>query len=278
MKLWYQSLTREGGAWGNYPKALRRVLDKVKAPGTEIEVHGLTKTGGAGDQYRYLEFLETAEVLENVHIAMERGFDAFLIGNICDPGLREAREFASIPVLGLCESSLHLACMMGASFSLVTINAKFTPRIIENVDRYGLKSRMAAVSRMQVERLMDLSAAFEEGEARSRIAAEFDRAARANAEAGAEVVIAAGGVVMALLADADIHEAGGHEAAAGLPILNGISALVKTGEMAVGLSRVMGGRFASRVRAYAPPPPDQIDELRRFYGQGIYPGVVSKGK
>jgi allantoin racemase len=137
MKLWYQSMSREGSAWGNYPKALRGVLDKVKATGTEIEVHGLTKIGGAGDQYRYLEFIETAEVLENVHTAMARGFDAFLIGNICDPGLREAREFATIPVLGLCESSLHLACMMGTSFSLVTINSKFTPRIVENVDKYG---------------------------------------------------------------------------------------------------------------------------------------------
>ena len=271
MKLWYQSMTREGGAWGNYPKALARVLDKVKAPGTEIEVHGIKKVGGAGDQYRYLEFLETTEVLENVHVAMQRGFDAFLIGNICDPGLREAREFATIPVLGLCESSLHLACMMGTSFSLVTINAKFTPRIIENVDKYGLKSRLAAVNRMQVERLLDLTAAFDDMAARDRIAAEFDRAARANAEAGADVVIAAGGVVMALLADADIHEAGG-----GLPILNGITALVKSGEMAVGLAGVMGGRFASRIGAYAPPPPDQIDELRKFYGSGIYPGVRGK--
>jgi allantoin racemase len=270
MKLWYQSMTREGSAWGGYPKALRQVLDKVKAPGTEVEVHGLTKTGGAGDQYRYLEFLETAEVLENVHLAMARGFDAFLIGNICDPGLREAREFASIPVLGLCESSLHLACMMGTSFSLVTINAKFTPRIVENVERYGLRGRLAAVNRMHVERLLDLPAAFDDKAISARLAAEFDRAARANAEAGAEVVIAAGGVVMALLAHADIHEAGG-----GLPILNGITALVKTGEMAVGLSRAMGGRFASRVRTYAPPPADQIGELRKFYGPGIYPGVGS---
>ena len=67
------------------------------------------------------------------------GFDAFLIGNIADPGLQEAREIADIPVLGLCELALHVACMMGASFSLVTINAKFTPRIVENVRRYGLQ-------------------------------------------------------------------------------------------------------------------------------------------
>lgn len=268
MKLWYQSMTREGDHWGAYPQALRRILDKVKDAGTEIEVHGITEIGGAGDQYRYLEFLETGEVLKNVHTAMERGFDAFLIGNIGDPGIREAREFASIPVLGLCESSLHLACIMGASFSLVTINDKFTPRIVENVDRYGLRGRMAAVNRMRVERLMDLAAAYTEADARARVVDQFNIAARANAEAGAEVVIAAGGVVMALLADNDIHETPD-----GIPILNGITALVKMGEMAVRMAAVMGGRFASRVRSYAPPPRNQIAELRRFYGPGIYPGI-----
>ena len=71
---------------------------------------------------------------------MREGYDAFLIGNIADPGLHEAREIANIPVLGLCESALHVACMMGANFSLVTINEKFTPRIVENVVRYGLRS------------------------------------------------------------------------------------------------------------------------------------------
>ena len=30
MKLWYQSMTREGDHWGNYPKTLRAILDKVK--------------------------------------------------------------------------------------------------------------------------------------------------------------------------------------------------------------------------------------------------------
>jgi len=86
-------------------------------------------------------------------------------------------------------------------------------------------------------------------------------------EAGAEVVIAAGGVVMALLAHADIHEA------AGMPILNGIINLVKLGEMAAKTNRLMGGRFTSKYRSYAPPPADQITEFRKHYGADIYPTV-----
>ena len=141
MKLWYQSMSRQT-EWGGYPRVLREILDRVRDPDTEIHVAGITEIGGVGDQYRYLEYLETGEVLKNVHRAVREGFDAFLIGNIADPGLREAREIADIPVLGLCESAMHVACMMGANFSFVTINEKFTPRIVENVARYGLRDAL----------------------------------------------------------------------------------------------------------------------------------------
>ena len=82
------------------------------------------------------------------------------------------------------------------------------------------------------------------------------------------MVIAAGGVVMALLAHADIHQTED-----GIPILNGITNLVKLGEMAVKLNRIMGGRFTSKRCSYAPPPPDQIVEFRKHYGADIYPTV-----
>ncbi len=104
MRLWYQSMSRQE-EWGGYPAVLRAILDKVKDPGTEIHVAGITEIGGVGDQFRYLEYLETGEVLKNVQRAVVEGYDAFLIGNIADPGLREAREIANIPVLGLCEVS-----------------------------------------------------------------------------------------------------------------------------------------------------------------------------
>ena len=217
MKLWYQSMSRQT-EWGGYPRVLREILDKVRDPDTEIHVAGITDIGGVGDQYRYLEYLETGEVLKNVHRAVREGFDAFLIGNIADPGLREAREIANIPVLGLCESAMHMACMMGANFSFVTINEKFTPRIVENVDRYGLRARFAGANRMAIERITDLGPGFDNPEAQARILAQFNAAARKNTEAGAEVVIAAGGVVMALLAHAGVYETED-----GVPILNGIT-------------------------------------------------------
>jgi allantoin racemase len=269
MKLWYQSMSRSA-AWGDYHPVLRRIIAAAKEPDTEVELHGITKVGGVADQYRYLEYLESGEVMENVQIAMARGFDAFLIGNIADPGLRECREIANIPVLGLCESALHLASIMGANFALVTLNEKFTARIVENVDRAGLRGRLAGTRRMQMERILDLKEGFRDPAARARIIETFLAAARASVDDGAEVVIPAGGVAMALLADAGVHEAG-----RGAPVLNGITALIKMGEMAVRMNRLMGGRFVSKRLAYAPPGAEQIAEIRTHYG-AVYPTVEAR--
>jgi allantoin racemase len=255
-------------AWSDYNKALRGILDRVKDRDTEIEVHGITKIGGVADQFHYLDYLESGEVMTNVQVAMKRGFDAFLIGNIGDPGLKMCREIANIPVLALCETSLHLACQMGRNFSLVTINEKFTPRILDNVHYYGLAGRMACWNRMKVDRILHLDAGFTDMKARKNIIDQFLKAANANVEAGAEVVIPAGGVVMALLAEAGIHEADRNT-----PILNGITALVKQAEAVVKINRIMGGKFLSKRLYYAPPSTDQIDEIRKYYGN-IYPTVA----
>lgn len=271
MKLWYQSMSRQT-AWQSYHNVVRKILDQVKDPGTEIEVHGITKVGGVAVQYRYLEFLETGEVMQNLQTAMRRGFDAFLIGNIVDPGLRECREIANIPVLGLCETSLHLACLMGANFSLVTINEKFTPRILENVSRYHLDRYLVAVQRMNIDRTQDLDAGFTDEKARRAHVKRFLEAADATIEAGAEVVIPAGGGVMTLLAHSGVYAA-----SKGTPILNAITALVKMGEMAVKLNRIMGGNFTSKRLQYAPPASDQIDEIRKYYGD-VYPTVKGRSR
>ena len=268
MKLWYQSMSRTQ-AWGEYHPVLRRIVDKVKDVNTSVEIHGITKIGGVTDQYRYLEYLETGEVLENVQRAQDEGFDAFLIGNIADPGIRECREIATIPVLGLCESAMHLACMMGANFSLVTLNEKFTARIVENVDRAGLRSRLNGVARLKMDRILDLKEGFTNPQARQQIIEEFLKCAGTLVEAGAEVVIPAGGVAMALLADAEVNNAG-----KGTPILNGITSLVKMGEMAVQMNRLMGGAFVSKRLSNAPPSLSQLDEIRRYYGN-VYRSVVA---
>lgn len=263
MKIWYQSLTRPS-AWEGYNSALRDVLNAAKDVDTEIEVHGILKRGGIGDQYRYLEFIEAQEVLENVEQASQQGFDAFLIGNICDPGIREAREITNIPVLGLGETSFHLASFLGANFSLVTGTEKHLPKITENVRKYGLHDNLHSVHAMQVTRLVDLDEGFTSTPAKQALVEQFLVESELAVAKGAEVIIPAVGVLMVLLAQQNIHSTKSN-----VPILSGVNALVKMGEMAVRLRRLMQGSWTSRRNMYARPPCGQIDEIRAAYG-GVY--------
>jgi len=77
---------------------------------------------------------------------------------------------------------------------------------------------------------------------------------------------------MALLAEFGVHTVGKNT-----PILNGIVSLVKMGEAAVKINRIMGGNFLSKRLYYAPPGSDQIDEIRKYYGD-VYPTVKSPKK
>jgi Asp/Glu/hydantoin racemase len=267
MRLAYQSLgASRGSRDGPYGVLLKKIAESAAAPGTEISINGLAPHRAIADQYRYLEFLDTAEVLENGLKAESEGYDAFLIGNMFEPGLHELREVLNIPVLGLRESSIHLACLMGASFSLININPKFTHRIVEGVKASGLGSRLVSVERLTIERPGVFDVALREAEAKAEIVRQFVEVARRSLDKGAEVLIPAGGALMALLADAGIHEVDS------APVLNGIFALVKTAELAVQV-RKMTGTFTRKRMVYAPPTGQLLTDVRSAYGQHVYPGA-----
>jgi Asp/Glu/hydantoin racemase len=267
MRLYYQSLgvTRRSED-GPYAQKLAAILDGAVAPGTTVEVHGLAPGKAIADQYRYLEHLDTGEILDHGLAAERDGCDAFLIGNIFEPGLHALREALNIPVLGLCEAAVTLACLMAPNFSVVNVNPKFSRRVTENIAGYGLSGRLVSIDRMQVERAAVFDHAFEDRAARDGVIAGFRAAARAGLDKGAEAVIPAGGIVMTLLADAGVHEVDG------APVVNGLLALAKLGELAAGL-KALTGHFTSKRLTYAPPSGALLDDIRRVYGAHLYPGA-----
>ena len=262
MRLWYQSFARASER-GQYGEALRAAVRMSADPGTEVEIHAIERGGGVADQYRYLEYRDTREVLDNAIQAEKLGFDAFLLGNILDPGVDECRELLHIPVLGLCETNLHLACMMGRRYGVITVNPKFTPRILENVRRYGLWQQMAAVELMRVTRLSSLAAGFVPGDAQAAILDQFRTAARSCLAQGAEVLFPAGGTLMVLLSYLGIREVDG------APILDGIPSLIKMGETAVKLGGLLG-TFTSKALTYRPPEGDVLAQVHHCYGPDVY--------
>lgn len=263
MRLWYQSFGWHDG-FSDYAKTLHNVVTGAADPGTEVSIHGLTRSGATNNYFRWLEFLDTKEVIENGIAAQKAGYDAVLVGNIADPGLRELREILTVPVLGLCETALHLACLMGGGFSIVTLNDKFTPRVLENIDRYGLSKRLVSVEKLKTEQLWSMNAAFHDPAAEKAFAAQFAGAAAAGIAKGADVVIPAGGVVMAFLAKIGMHDVDGAR------VVNGMLGLVKLGEAAVKLQALTGG-FISKRGTHAPPVGEVLASCRARYGDEIYP-------
>ena len=264
MKLWYQSLARHTESIP-YGAILRRLIGSCADPGTEVHIQGIAEAAGIGVHYRFLEYQDTKEVIYNALRAEREGYDAFLIGNTSDAGIREAREMVNIPVLGLSETSMHIACMMGASFGLVTISEKWTPRNMENVRRCGLESRMVGAEPLNTSP-MELRKSMGDRTLRDQVIADFMAAAKRLLERGAEVIIPAGGDIIVFLMEDGIYEV---ERA---PIVNGIVELVKMGELAVKLKKITG-RFKSKRLQYAAPTGDFLKRVRDFYGPDVYPGA-----
>lgn len=266
MKLWYQSLSRHGQSESNpYSAELKKIIGSVIDPGTEVHIQGVTGSAGIGQHYRWLEYHDTKDVVYNAIQAEGEGYDAFLIGNISDAGIREAREQVNIPVLGLSETCMHLACMMGAKFGMVAISEKWILRLTENAQRYGLERQLAGIEPMRTSPV-DLKKGMMDPGHRVNLLEQFKSAASRLLERGAEVIIPAGGEIVVFTVEAGMYE---FERA---PIINGIVELVKMGETAVKLQRLTG-RFISKRSSYAPPSGDYLERIRGFYGPHVYPGA-----
>ncbi len=265
MRLYYQTLgMSRGSKSGEYGQLLRHVIATAAATGTTIDIFGLAPHRAVADQYRYLEFLDTSEVIDNGLKAQAEGYDAFLIGNFFQPGLHELRELLTIPVLGLAESSVSLACLMGPTFSLINVNPKFNRRIVEGITLQGLAGRMTSVEMLTVERPGSFDIALRDPAVRDAIVAQFTETAKRALDKGAEVLVPAGGSLMAVLLQAGVQQI------EGAPVLDGITALVKTGEMAVQM-KALTGSFTSKRLTYAPPSGKILADARASYGAHIYP-------
>lgn len=93
----------------------------------------------------------TFEFYEHIYIrnfmkaavwAEENGYDAIVSGCFYDPGLREARELVKIPVVGVCEASLHVASMITAGkFSILVATRKEIPKMTATTRDYGFESK-----------------------------------------------------------------------------------------------------------------------------------------
>lgn len=165
--------------------------------------------------------------------ACSDGFDAVVIACFEDPGLYGAREVLAMPVFGIAESAMLIACTLGHSFSIITTPARYRPITTDLVRQYGLERRCASVRTVE---LPDLSP----DEDRATAAILTIEARRALEEDGAEVLII--GCSKLSRFDKEL------EGALGVPVLDGVACAIKLAEACVGY-----GLRTSKRLGFSPP-------------------------
>jgi allantoin racemase len=161
---------------------LLSVIERVRRKDVEPVVVHLPK-GPDHTEYHYYEHLVTHDVLNEVRRAEAEKFNAVIIGCFYDPGLREARELVSIPVVGPAESTMLVACTLGHKFSILVGRRKWIPKMESNARMYGLGERLASIRPLGI-RVIEMLA---EQKRLKQSAAREGRAAVD--EDGAEVIV-----------------------------------------------------------------------------------------
>lgn len=213
---------------------IREALEGVKRPDTELTVT-CPDRGPETIESAYDEAFAIPPTLELVKKANKEGYDAVILACFSDPGLEAAREVSVIPIIGIEESTLHMAAMLGARFSILTPRKQRIPSKCEHVHIRGLSHFLASV------RSLDLSVAETDSDPAKTKQRLINVAKTAVEKDGAEVIIM-GCAGMAGYAQ-EIEDI------LGVKVLDPVAIALKTAEAMADL-----GLTHSKIGLFAAPP------------------------
>lgn len=230
MKIWFQGAT-DRALMAPYIAKVEAHFKSILDADSTFSFN--TTTPPATTTHALTEYRVGRNFIRNAVQAEKEGYDAVAVTHFQDPGLSEAKSAVGIPVLGLGETTLHFACTLGRKLGLVTINPAFIPWHEDQVIKYGMQQRIAGVRAVDAS-VLEYIDAFANRKSLERLQPLWDRECRALLDAGADVIVPAGGIPMMLF--------GGARGANidGAPIVNGMSVIAKAAEMAVRLRRDCG--------------------------------------
>ena len=190
----------------------------------------------------YDEYAEIPAQLDEIRRAESDGCHAVIIGCFGDPGIEAAREIVTIPVVGLGETSLTIASMLGTRLGVVTPLQRLLPATLRQIRAAGLSSRLACIE-----------------------SAELSiRAIRDNPEEAFSYILAAAGRCYANGADSLALACGSMsfyaerlQAELGIPVVHGLRVAVRFAELLVST----GLTFSKR--SYPRPASEDVGGQRR---------------
>jgi len=183
---------------------------------TELDVISL-RTGPESLEFSYDEAYAQLPTIREAERAEADGYDGVIIYCFADPALAAVREKLTIPVVGLCESSVHVASLLGERFSIILAGSEteFLSKrsvVFRRIERLGLSHKCASIRTLGTP-VLALETAHEDTKRR------LLRTAKAAVEEdGADcVVLGCGGI---LVSPSEIQELDGARA-----IIPGLAAL-----------------------------------------------------
>ncbi len=213
---------------------------QVAAAGTRILAVQST-TGPASIESATDEAMALPGLLAQIRAGEAAGVDAHVIACFGDPGLRAAREIALAPVIGIAEAAMQMACLLSASFSIVTTLARTVPTAQRLLDDYGMRTRCRRV------RATGIAVLELEGQTSAPLKQKIgDECRLALAQDGA------GAIVLGCAGMADLCRELSLEL--GVPVIDGVTAAVKLAEAlaALGLRTSKHGDYAEPgIKPYA---------------------------
>ena len=249
-KIWFQGAT-DRALMSPYIAKVEAHFRSVLDPDFDFSFN--TTTPPATTTHALTEYRVGQNFIRNAVKAEKEGYDVVAVTHFQDPGLSEAKSAVDIPVLGLGETTLHFALTLGRKIGLVTINPAFIPWHEDQITKYGIQPRVVGVRAVNAN-VLDYIEAFASKAAFDKLHPLWERECRALLDAGADVIVPAGGIPMMLF--------GGAKGANidGAPIVNGMTVIAKSAEMAVKLKQ-HGGIAVSRRSNFARPPQKALDEF-----------------
>lgn len=124
-------------------------LGALQAPGLVVSGSQIARGPGSIES-EYEAAMSVPDTIRRIVEAERDGVDAVVIDCMGDPGLRPAREVVTIPVLGPCQTGMHVAAMLGHSFSIVTVMRRLRPSFENQAAVAGLTSRLASVRSVDI--------------------------------------------------------------------------------------------------------------------------------
>jgi len=219
----------------NTSPSMTRAIGEIakKYAGSGVVVSAVNpEQGPVSIEDYYDEHLCAVGVLEEVKKGLKASFDGIVIACYGDPALYAAREVADVPVVGIAEASMLMACMLGHKFSVLTILRRFKTAMEEVVKKYGIEERCASV------RATDIAVLDLEKSRAATVEALTREGRKAVDEDGAEVLCLGCAGMVGL--DRDL------EAALSVPVIDPVMAGLKMVETLVACGKKTSKTFTFR--------------------------------